>query len=123
MQHDRNACLRNLPGGFRASETAANDVNGGEIVCVCHGPSHIAFAGGHQWASSIPKKQMASVAGGGATDAIWKDRIGRKPVSLSLSLGGGGLGDKPGLVGGGSSPGGIHSSKLQSEIFIERRSA
>ncbi|RLL76548.1 hypothetical protein D8666_01660 [Ochrobactrum soli] len=32
-----------------------------------------------------PEKQMASVAGGGATDAIWKDRIGRRRTGLVVA--------------------------------------
>lgn len=50
------------------------------------------------------QKEMASVAGGGATDAIMVRPAlgGGEPTLLSQNLGGGWLCDEPSLVGGGS---------------------
>ena len=46
---------------------------------------------------------MASVAGGGATDAIMvRPALGGGPVLLSQNLGGGWFCDEPNLVGGGA---------------------
>jgi len=51
-----------------------------------------------------PQKEMASVAGGGTTDAIMVRPAlgGGEPVLLSQNLGGGWFCDEPSLVGGGS---------------------
>jgi hypothetical protein len=39
VQHDRNACLRKLPGRLRARETAADDVNR-IYLTRCHSMMH-----------------------------------------------------------------------------------
>jgi hypothetical protein len=48
MQHDRNACLRKLPGCLRARETAADNVNR-IYLTRCHSMMHRLMTSKPQW--------------------------------------------------------------------------
>jgi len=55
VQHDRNACLRKLPGRLRACETAADDVNGFDLTR-CHAVMHRLKAGKPQCSAGRKKR-------------------------------------------------------------------
>jgi hypothetical protein len=48
MQNNRYACLRKLPGGLRAREAAADNVNGFYLTR-CHSMMHRLIKGKPQW--------------------------------------------------------------------------